>query len=97
MLWALCLSLPLATSSEVSLAETALFIAIVGFAWPTRVGRQCRKTGFPAGTNHKLILFTVATHRRNSSFIRKAKFALSKILHRDLFKFGVLDGLILLL
>jgi hypothetical protein len=31
------------------LVEAALFLAIVGFAWPTRGGRQCWKTGFPAG------------------------------------------------
>ena len=46
---ALHLGLPLVVGSEGALAEAALFLAIVSFAWPTRGGRQCWKTRFPAG------------------------------------------------
>ena len=41
MLRVLRLSLPLGVGSAGALAEAALFLAIVGFAWPTRDGRQC--------------------------------------------------------
>ena len=46
MLQALRLGLPLLVGSEGALAEAALFLAIVGFAWPTRGGFQYWKTGF---------------------------------------------------
>ena len=44
----LCQGLPLLVDFEGALVKTALFLAIVGFAWPTRGGRQCWKMGFPA-------------------------------------------------
>ena len=53
MLRVLRLGLPLGAGSVGALAEAALFLAIVGFAWPTRGGRQCWKVGFPAGGTRK--------------------------------------------
>ena len=43
MLRVLRLVLPLGVGSAGALAKAALFLAIVGFAWPTRGGRQCWK------------------------------------------------------
>jgi hypothetical protein len=37
----LCLGLPLEVEVVGALAEALLFPAIMGFAWPTRGGRQC--------------------------------------------------------
>ena len=45
MLWALRLGRPLVEGSAGTLMEAALFLVIEGLAWPTRGGRQCRKTG----------------------------------------------------
>ena len=39
------LGLPLGAGSLDAIAEAALFLAIVSFAWPTRGGRHCWKTG----------------------------------------------------
>jgi hypothetical protein len=41
------LDLPLLVGSGGALVKATLFLA--GFAWATRGGRQCWKTGFPAG------------------------------------------------
>ena len=48
MLRALCLGHPLIEGSMGILTEATLFLAIVGHAWPTRGGRQCRKVWFLA-------------------------------------------------
>ena len=39
------LGLPLGAGSLDAIAEAALFLAIVSFAWPTRGGCHCWKTG----------------------------------------------------
>ena len=44
MLQVLRLGLPLGAGSTGALAEAARFLTVVGFAWPTRGGRQCWKT-----------------------------------------------------
>ena len=43
MLRALCLGRHLIEGSTGTLVEAALFLAIVGLAWPTRGGHQCWK------------------------------------------------------
>ena len=49
MLRVLRLGLPLVAGSTGIFAEAALFLAIVGFAWPTRGGRQCWETASQRG------------------------------------------------
>ena len=55
MLRALRLGRLLVKGSVGVLAKAALFLAIVGFAWPTCGGRQCWKMGFPAGGSRRAI------------------------------------------
>ena len=55
MLRALRLDLPLVVGSADALAEAALFLAIVGFAWPTHGGCQCWETGSQQDGGAKVI------------------------------------------